>query len=121
MAWSQRLAGPYHPTPLVYGDYLYVLYDRGQISCFEAKTGAVKWQHRSVGRGSLVAADGHLYLRNEQGVVALVEATPEGYREKGRFKQPERSKIADPAQVERALELRISPVCALWGRAGLRS
>ena len=53
--------------------------------------------------------------------MALVEATPEGYREKGRFKQPERSKIADPAQVERALELRISPVCPLWGRAGLRS
>jgi hypothetical protein len=37
-------------------------------------------------------ADGHLYVRSEQGPVALVEATPAGYREKGRFDQPERSK-----------------------------
>ena len=57
------------------------------------KPGAREWQARSVGRGSLVAADGHLYVRGEQGQVALVEATPEGYREKGRFTQPSRSQF----------------------------
>jgi hypothetical protein len=46
-----------------------------------------------VGKGSLTCADGHLYLRAEggSGAVALVEATPQGYKETGRFDQPERS------------------------------
>jgi hypothetical protein len=57
------------------------------------RTGAVKWRHRSIGRGSLLAADGHLYYRGEQGEVALVEATASGYKEKGRFRQPHRSRF----------------------------
>jgi hypothetical protein len=36
----------------------------------------------------VVYADGHLYFRYEDGVMALIEATPEGYREKGSFKLP---------------------------------
>ncbi|HEV3204024.1 MAG TPA: polyvinylalcohol dehydrogenase, partial [Gemmataceae bacterium] len=48
---------------------------------------------RSVGKGSVTAADGHLYVRGEKGdMVALVEATSTGYKEKGRFKQPDRGK-----------------------------
>ena len=30
VAWCQKLAGPYNPSPLLYGDHLYVLYDLGQ-------------------------------------------------------------------------------------------
>lgn len=47
-----------------------------------------------MGKGSLTCADGHLYLRSEdaEGTIALVEATPERYTEKGRFDQPDRSK-----------------------------
>jgi hypothetical protein len=41
-----------------------------------------------------MAADGHLYVRSDQGPVALVEATPDGYKEKGRFRQPDRSRFA---------------------------
>ena len=52
---------------------------------------------RSIGAGSLCYADGRLYLHGENGDVALVEATPEAYREKGRFTppdQPERGHVA---------------------------
>jgi hypothetical protein len=38
-----------------------------------------------VGKGSVAYADGHLYVFSEDNVVGLVEASPEGYREKGRF------------------------------------
>ena len=39
--------------------------------------------------------DGHLYLRTEgKGTVVLIEATPQGFKEKGRFEQPDRSEIA---------------------------
>ena len=44
------------------------------------------WRHRSVGKGSLIYADGHLYILGEDNVVGLAEATPSGYREKGRFR-----------------------------------
>jgi outer membrane protein assembly factor BamB len=48
-------------------------------------TGEVAWRDRSVGKGSLVFADDRLYLFSERGVAALAEATPDGYREHGRF------------------------------------
>ena len=51
-AWCQRRAGPYHPTPVVYGDYLYVLYDRGMLSCFEAKTGKPVYEKKKLDAGS---------------------------------------------------------------------
>ena len=54
--------------------------------CLEFKTGTVKWDDRSIGAAALCYADGRLYLHGENGEVALVEATPEAYREKGRFK-----------------------------------
>jgi outer membrane protein assembly factor BamB len=64
----------------------------GAWVCMDFATGAVAWKERSVGMGSVVFADGHLYLRGDSGTVALVEATPQEYREKGRFGQPDRSK-----------------------------
>jgi outer membrane protein assembly factor BamB len=74
------------------GEHLYGAGGPGLV-CLDFKTGAAKWKDRSVGRGSLVVADGHIYLRGQSGAVALVEATPAGYREKGRFRQPERSRF----------------------------
>ncbi len=61
------------------------------LMCMDFFTGEVKWKHRSVGMGSVVYADGHFVMRGDKGTVALVEATPDGYREKGRFNQPARS------------------------------
>jgi hypothetical protein len=51
-------------------------------------TGKVKWQDKSIGWSSIAYADGLLYLHGINGDVALVEATSEGYREKGRFTPP---------------------------------
>ena len=46
---------------------------------------ALVWQHRSIAAAAVAATDGRLYLRGENGEVALVEATPSEYRERGRF------------------------------------
>ena len=67
------------------GDYLYGT-SAGALLCLEFKTGNVKWDERSIAPASLCYADGRLYLHGENGEVALVEATPEAYREKGQFK-----------------------------------
>ena len=70
------------------GDYLYGTTSRALI-CAEFKTGALKWEESAIGAASLLFADGRLYLHGENGQVALVEATPDGYREKGRFAPPD--------------------------------
>jgi len=56
------------------------------LTCLEFATGKLMWRHRSVGKGSLAYADGNLYLLSEDNIVGLAEATPAGYREKGRFR-----------------------------------
>jgi hypothetical protein len=53
--------------------------------------GEILWKDRSVGKGSLVYADGHFVAFSEKGVVGLFEETPESYREKGRFRLPDLS------------------------------
>jgi outer membrane protein assembly factor BamB len=63
-----------------------------ELYCVEFATGKVMWHDKSVGKGSIAAADGRLYVRSENGPVALVEASPTAYAEKGRFDQPDRSK-----------------------------
>ncbi|MDB5171463.1 MAG: bamB 1 [Phycisphaerales bacterium] len=85
----------HHGGVILLGDHVYGSSDPGILTCMELKSGKVVWKDRSVGKGSLTCADGRLYLRSEgSGEVALVEATPEGYKEHGRLKQPDRSKAA---------------------------
>jgi outer membrane protein assembly factor BamB len=70
------------------GEYLYGTNAHG-LMCLEFATGNIKWQDKSVGTGSICYADGCLYVHGENnGQVALVEATPDAYREKGRFLPP---------------------------------
>jgi outer membrane protein assembly factor BamB len=83
---SKELANPLGGVVLL-DKYLYGT--NGQaLFCAEFMTGKVMWQDRSVGKGQICAADGRLYVRGEKGDVALVVATPEGYKETGRFSLP---------------------------------
>lgn len=68
--------------------YLYGTNSQG-LMCADFATGEVRWQDRSVGAASLLYAEGRLYLHGENGEVALVAASPEGYRELGRFTPPD--------------------------------
>ena len=47
------------------------------------------WRHRSVGKGSVIYANGDLYILSENNVVGLAEASPVAYKEKGRFQIPD--------------------------------
>jgi len=82
----------HHGGVILVGDHLYELDDKQVMKCVEFKSGKVVWENKSVGKGSIAFADGHFVVRSEKGPVALVEATPEGYKETGRFDQPDRSK-----------------------------
>ena len=75
----------HHSSAVLVGDYLYG-FSGSALTAMSFDDGRVAWQHRSVGKGSLVYADERLYLLSERGVVGLAEATPDGYRERGRFR-----------------------------------
>jgi outer membrane protein assembly factor BamB len=93
------------------GDYLYGTSGPSTV-CVEFKTGAIKWQERSKSL-SWLAADGRLYVHADDGNVALLEPTPEAYREKGRFMPPNRpaargdfTALTYPALADRRLYIR---------------
>ena len=84
----------HHGGVVKVGDYLYGYSDGKGWTCQNFKTGDAVWQEKGkLEKGSITFADGRLYCReeSEKGVVALLEATPKGFVEKGRFTPPDRS------------------------------
>jgi outer membrane protein assembly factor BamB len=88
----------HHGGVILLGEHLYGFNDKGKgagvWTCMEFKSGKVVWSEDKLGKGTLSYADGHFYLRAEKGpgTIVLIEATPSGWKEKGRFDQPDRSK-----------------------------
>ena len=74
----------HHGGVVLVNGYIYGFND-SILTCLEFNSGKMIWRDRSVGKGAVTYADGHLYILSENNVVGLVEATPAGYREKGRF------------------------------------
>jgi outer membrane protein assembly factor BamB len=81
----------HHGGVILAGQHLYGYSEGKGWVCMKFDTGEMVWSDKALGKGSVACADGHLYLRSEGGTVALIEATSNSYREKGRFDQPERS------------------------------
>ena len=79
----------HHGGMVLVDGYLYGFSD-AILHCLEFATGNVMWRDRSVGKGSVTYADGHLYIQGETNMVGLAEATSSGYKEKGRFELPDK-------------------------------
>jgi outer membrane protein assembly factor BamB len=83
IAWSQKQGGPYNPSPIVYGDYLYVLYDRGMVSCYDARTGSEIYSKQRIAAGAMAftsspwANDGKIFCLSEDGETFVIQAGPE--------------------------------------------
>ncbi len=83
IAWCQKQAGPYNPTPILYGEYVYVLYDMGLIACYHAETGEEVYGKRRIGGGarnftsSPWAYAGKIFCLSEDGDTFVIQAGPE--------------------------------------------
>jgi outer membrane protein assembly factor BamB len=84
--FTRNMQSHYSSVVLV-GDYVYGFSD-SILTAMRFADGNVAWRNRSVGKGSLIYADDRLYLYGEDGIVGLAEATPQAYREQGRFRLP---------------------------------
>jgi outer membrane protein assembly factor BamB len=79
IAWSRQQRGPYMPTPLIYGGYLYILANQGIFDCYELRTGKESYRQRIAHQGggfsaSPTAADGRIYLPSEDGDIFVVKS-----------------------------------------------
>lgn len=79
IAWSQPKAAPYNPTSLTHEDRLYVLYDRGLLSCFQASDGKQLFGPERLPNGQAFtsspwASGGKIYCLNEDGVTCVLKA-----------------------------------------------
>jgi outer membrane protein assembly factor BamB len=66
----------------------------GGWACVDFMTGEQVWRAEKLGKGTITYADGRLYCREERkgsGNVVLIDASPQGWTERGRFKQPDQS------------------------------
>jgi outer membrane protein assembly factor BamB len=83
IAWCQKQGGPYNPTPIVYGDYLYVLYDRGTLSCYDARMGSEIYSKKRIAAGANAftaspwANDGKVFCLSEDGETFVIQAGTE--------------------------------------------
>lgn len=79
VAWSTSKGAPSTPSPLLVGDEIYFVSDRGVATCADAKTGETHWVERLGGNysASPVFADGRVYFQNEDGGSVVVTAGKE--------------------------------------------
>ena len=123
---DEQLLQSHHGGIIAVGDHFYMTTggNRGTqvLACIEAKTGRVVWQHawnERSSKGSLTYVDGVLIVRCEtgDGTIAMVEPTPEGYKELGRFDQPDRSDANSwtyPAIVDKKMYIRDQNVLLVY-------
>jgi outer membrane protein assembly factor BamB len=74
VAWTAKRGAPHAPSPLLVGDELYLVSDRGVATCLDAKTGREHWQERIGGNNSAspVFADGKIYIQSEEGPAIVI-------------------------------------------------
>jgi outer membrane protein assembly factor BamB len=86
VAWKIDKAVPLNPSPLLVGEALYLIDDKGVASCHNARTGKPRWQKRVGGEysASPLYADGNIYLQSEGGEGIVLKANAERCEELSR-------------------------------------
>ena len=82
IAWYQDRSAPYNTSQTVYGDYLYTLYDRALLSCYDARSGRQIYDRTRLPPGSSFTAspfayNGRLFCLSEDGTTYVIKPGPE--------------------------------------------
>ena len=98
VAYENKVMKNHHGGAILVGDYVYGHSDGNGWVCQDWKTGEQKWNEKGkFGKGAIGFADGMFYCLDEgSGMVALIEASPNGWNEKGRFKLDPQTAIRNP-------------------------
>jgi outer membrane protein assembly factor BamB len=107
IVWQMDKNAPHNPSPLLVGDELYMVSDRGLATCLDAKTGKVHWGDKRLGgaySASPIHDNGKIYFLSEQGLTTVIKAGKE-FEEIARNDLKDRA-LASPAAVDGALYIR---------------
>jgi outer membrane protein assembly factor BamB len=83
IVWSAATAAPYNPTPIVYGDTYYTLFDRGFFTSHDARTGKEIYGRQRITSeasgftSSPWAYNGRIFAMSEEGDAYVIQAGPE--------------------------------------------
>jgi outer membrane protein assembly factor BamB len=81
LLWSYNKGTAYVPSPISYGEYVYLMTGNGSISCLDAGTGKVEYEGARVPKSvtfwaSPVAFEGKILLTSEDGDTFVIKAGP---------------------------------------------
>lgn len=122
VAWSEPTIASYNPTPIVYGDYLYTLLDRGFVTCHDARTGREVYGRQRIAAdatgftSSPWAYNGKVFMLSEDGNTYVLQAGPE-FTMVGQNALNELT-LATPAIVDGSLIIRTASKLYRIGRTG---
>ena len=79
--WTCKKSTPTRPSQLIIGDHMYMVNDKGVVSCLDIASGKATWTHRSGGRHSAspLCTSERIYLFDEDGVTRVIQANPERF------------------------------------------
>lgn len=77
--WTDETLNNHHGGVIFLDGHLYGSTMNGRWVCLRATDGAVKWEERGVGKGSVTFAEGHFYCYSEKGTLGLAEASPDSH------------------------------------------
>ncbi|MCE9532187.1 MAG: PQQ-like beta-propeller repeat protein [Planctomycetes bacterium] len=98
VVYANKNMANHHGNVVLFGEHVYGHSGRAW-ACQDFKSGEIVWEERAkLGSGSMTYADGHFYCFGENdGQVVLIEASKVGWKEGGRFKLPQQSKLRKPS------------------------
>jgi outer membrane protein assembly factor BamB len=109
VTWTRRKVVPKKSSPLLLGNYLYMVSDEGVASCNNPKTGEVHWAQRLGVKGqcasSPIHANGKIYSFSSDGDCVIFKPDPSGLQIVSRNKLPDGC-MASPAVVGDSLLVR---------------
>ena len=78
VVWTMTKDAPHESSPMLVGDLLYLMSDKGVLTCKQATTGKTIWTERLEGDhgASLLYADGRIYMSNKEGKTTVIEPGP---------------------------------------------
>jgi outer membrane protein assembly factor BamB len=119
--WEFGRGTPDSPTPVVWGDLLFLVTNNGIAKCLNAKTGQQHWEQRLKGdhHASPLAAEGRVYFLNVKGLATVVAAAPRF--EKRAENQLDDQTIASPVVSDGKIFIRGQKALYCLGRTEVKS
>ena len=78
--WRNKNMRNHFNCSVLLQEAIYGFDESAELRCLDAKTGAVKWTEKGLGKGSLMAADGKLIILGERGQLIIAEASPVSFK-----------------------------------------